>query len=428
MEQFLFDYISFLAKGLTLLFLFGGFVLLIANVLPRQKGAENGQLIVRRLNDHIGNMSLALKSKILDDIALKHDQSVIASQKKRKLKERKKAFKKVAKLKDEEPGEGSDSNESDVKSSNNAYDKQEDKSETTSDKKVEVVEPLVDASNTANKDGKQKQVERKASEYQIQVGKDLLPSQPSKRLFVLEFDGDIYASQSKSLKQEVTALLSLTEAEDEVLVKLKSPGGVVHGYGYAASQLLRLRNKLHLTIAVDEVAASGGYMMACVAERIVAAPFAILGSIGVVAQVPNVHRFLKKHDIDVDVLTAGKYKRTLTMLGENTEEGRKKFLEDMEVAHNLFQQFIAEYRPEIDIDKVSTGEVWYGSKAVDMKLIDGIATSDEYILQKVFDDYDVFEVKWEVQKKPLEYFTNKMAAAVEKAVTSSVTHIVRRIF
>ena len=108
-------------------------------------------------------------------------------------------------------------------------------------------------------------------------------------------------------------------------------------YGLAASQMQRIRDKkLKLTVCVDKVAASGGYMMAVVADKIIAAPFAVLGSIGVLAQVPNFHRLLKKHDVDFEMLTAGKYKRTLTMFGENTDKGREKFQEDIEDTHVLF--------------------------------------------------------------------------------------------
>ena len=105
----------------------------------------------------------------------------------------------------------------------------------------------------------------------------------------------------------------------------------------------------------DKVAASGGYMMACIGDRILSAPFAVLGSIGVVAQIPNLHRLLKKHDVDYEVLTAGEYKRTLTVFGENTDKGRQKFQEDLELTHVLFKDFVSRYRPQLDIDQVLGG-------------------------------------------------------------------------
>lgn len=176
-----------------------------------------------------------------------------------------------------------------------------------------------------------------------------------RRVFVLSFEGDIAASGVESLRREISAVLGTAKDEDEVVVRVDSAGGMVHGYGLGASQLARIRSKgIKLTVAVDKIAASGGYMMAAVADRILAAPFAVVGSIGVVAQIPNVHRLLKKHDVDVEVLTAGRYKRTLDMLGENTEEGREKLRDELHDAHALFQEFIGTYRAGLDLETVST--------------------------------------------------------------------------
>lgn len=200
------------------------------------------------------------------------------------------------------------------------------------------------------------------------------------RLYVLDFDGDIKASATDSLRHEITALLSLATPQDEVVLRLESGGGMVHSYGLASSQLARIRQAgIPLTVCVDKVAASGGYMMACIGEKIISAPFAILGSIGVVAQLPNVHRLLKKHEIDFEVLTAGEYKRTLTVFGENTDKGREKFQEDLEITHELFKGFVSRYRPQLDIDAIATGEVWLGLAAQGKQLVDELMTSDEYL-------------------------------------------------
>jgi serine protease SohB len=200
------------------------------------------------------------------------------------------------------------------------------------------------------------------------------------RVFVLDFDGDIKASATDSLRHEITALLTLATPRDEVVLRLESGGGMVHSYGLAASQLARIRQAgVPLTVCIDKVAASGGYMMACIGEKIVSAPFAVLGSIGVVAQLPNVNRLLKKHDIDFEVLTAGEYKRTLTVFGENTEKGREKFQEDLDITHQLFKDFVSRYRPQLHIDEVATGEVWLGVAALNKHLVDELKTSDEYL-------------------------------------------------
>ncbi|WP_241572843.1 protease SohB [Rosenbergiella nectarea] len=235
-------------------------------------------------------------------------------------------------------------------------------------------------------------------------------------LFLLSFKGSMDAHEVETLRKEVSAVLSVAKPGDEVLLKLESPGGVVHGYGLAASQLQRIRDQgLPLTAVVDKVAASGGYMMACVANHIVAAPFSIIGSIGVVAQIPNIHRLLKKNDIDVELHTAGQYKRTLTMLGENSEEGREKFRQDLDETHQLFKSFVADMRPNLDIDSVATGEHWYGKQALDKGLIDEISTSDALIISKM-QQFRLLSISYARRKTLLERFTQSGASVLEKAI------------
>lgn len=199
-------------------------------------------------------------------------------------------------------------------------------------------------------------------------------------LYVIKFEGDMAATGLKAFREEVSAIINFHRPHDQVLLILESPGGMVHQYGLAAAQLERLRAaNIPLTIAVDTIAASGGYLMAVVANHIMSAPFAVLGSIGVVAQLPNFHRFLDKHNIDVELHTAGKYKRTLTMFGENTREGRAKFQEELNETQVLFKTFVSRYRPQLDMDKVATGEHWYGEDALPLGLIDSLGTSDAFI-------------------------------------------------
>lgn len=234
-----------------------------------------------------------------------------------------------------------------------------------------------------------------------------------KRVFVLDFDGDIKASATETLRESITAVLSIAEPQDEVVVTLESQGGMVHAYGLAASQLARVTAKsIPLTICVDKVAASGGYMMACVADKVLAAPFAIIGSIGVVAQLPNFHKVLKKHDVDYELLTAGEYKRTLTLFGENTEKGRQKFIEDLEDTHELFKDFISEHRTSVNVEDVATGEIWFGSRALEKNLIDAISTSDEY-LTSLHPEADLFEVSYELKKSIQEKLGVGAAALLE---------------
>lgn len=234
-----------------------------------------------------------------------------------------------------------------------------------------------------------------------------------KRVYVISFDGDMKASGVENLGRAVTAVLLVADAaEDEVVIKLESPGGVVHGYGLAAAQLQRIRDKgIPLTAMIDKVAASGGYMMAAVANRIVAAPFAIVGSIGVVAQIPNFNRVLKKHEVDLELHTAGEYKRTLTLFGENTEEGREKFKQELEETHALFKEHIECYRSTLDLAKVATGEHWYGKQAKALHLIDDIMTSDQYLAEAVA-EADVFEISFEARKTMADKLAHLMSAGL----------------
>jgi len=235
-----------------------------------------------------------------------------------------------------------------------------------------------------------------------------------KRIYVLNFHGDIRASAVSSLREEITAILMVATEYDEVFMRLESGGGVVHGYGLAASQLMRLREKnIPLTVSVDKVAASGGYMMACVGNSIIAAPFSIIGSIGVIAQIPNFHKVLKKHDVDFDQFTAGEFKRTVTMFGDNTGEAKAKFREEIEDIHALFKDFIVQHRPDVDIVKVATGESWPGTRALERNLVDELKTSDDYLLENS-KHADIYEISYVTKKSLIEKIGFQFQRLVDK--------------
>lgn len=221
----------------------------------------------------------------------------------------------------------------------------------------------------------------------------------NQKVYVLDFKGDTAASAVENLREEITLILATAKAgRDRVVVRLESPGGMVHSYGLAAAQLVRLRDAgFNLTICVDKVAASGGYMMACIANEIVSAPFAVLGSIGVVAQIPNFNRLLKEKNIDFELYTAGQYKRTVTMFGENTEEGKAKFEQELQQTHELFKHFVEKYRPQLNVELVATGEHWYGKDALELSLVDQLQTSDEYLLS-LLTQHDVYMI--DTRRKP----------------------------
>jgi len=225
------------------------------------------------------------------------------------------------------------------------------------------------------------------------------------------------------LRKAITAVLTMAKPEkDEVMLRLESPGGMVHAYGLAASQLQRIRSReIPLTICVDKVAASGGYMMACVANKLIAAPFAYIGSIGVLVQMPNFNRLLKEKHVDYEMVTAGEYKRTLTMFGENTKKDREKMEEDIQEVHTLFKDFVRTSRPDMAIDKLATGETWLGSRARELGLVDETGTSDEYIAAAC-DNAEVYEVAYEKKKK----ITDKLGSVLEGALDNILMRWLQR--
>ncbi|HBJ90148.1 MAG: protease SohB [Gammaproteobacteria bacterium] len=276
-----------------------------------------------------------------------------------------------------------------------------------------------DEKKQAKSEQKELKAARKKDKSSVEAHAD--PGHEKKRIYVLNFKGNIAADAVVCLREEISAILSLATPADEVVVRLESPGGMVHAYGLASSQLLRLKNaKVPLTICVDKVAASGGYMMACLADKLIAAPFAIIGSIGVIVQLPNFHRVLKKHDVDYEMISAGEFKRTLTTFGEITDKSREKVQEDVQIIHDIFKTWVKEHRASVDIDKVATGETWLGSQAKEKYMVDDIRTSDECILQAC-ESAEVFEVEYEVRKSIQDKLGNVLENSFEKVLSRFFT-------
>lgn len=267
---------------------------------------------------------------------------------------------------------------------------------------------------------KDKQAKKEAKNGSLQAD---LP-----QLYVIDFKGSIDAKEVTSLREEISAILSVASKEDEVFLRLESGGGMVHAYGLAASQLQRLKDQnIPLTISVDKVAASGGYMMACIANKIISAPFAIVGSIGVIAQIPNFNRVLKKHDIEFEQLTAGEYKRTLTMFGENDEVGRDKFKQELQETHDLFKQFVSEHRSQIDIEKIATGEHWYGLQAIERNLVDQISTSDDYMISQL-DSRHIMHIKYTQRKTFADKLGHAASISLENSIFKLMQLNINRLF
>ncbi|PCK29932.1 protease SohB [Pseudoalteromonas piscicida] len=246
----------------------------------------------------------------------------------------------------------------------------------------------------------------------------------TKNVFYIEFNGSMDAHEVSALREEINAILTIADKNtDQVIVSVESGGGVVHGYGLGASQLARIKQAgIPLTVCVDKVAASGGYMMACVADKIIAAPFAIIGSIGVIAQIPNFNRLLKKNNVDFEMVTAGEYKRTLTLFGENTDKGREKFKEEIEETHGLFKHFVADNRADLDIEKVATGEHWFGTQALALKLVDEISTSDD-LLMSLNENHQLYKVAYKAKKGVAEKFGLQLGGAAERLTIKALSKL-----
>lgn len=366
--EFLAEYGAFLLKALTIV---ASIILVVAGIsaVGGKKGQnQDGEITVNKVNDDLEDYKETLESNLFEKEELKAMEKARAKKDKEKAKEEKAKAKALSK----------------------ANKKAGKKTVAQDDSTTEATEEAETA---------------------------------KKRVFVLDFDGDIKASAADLMREEITAVLTMARKEDEVVVRLESGGGMVHSYGLASSQLQRIKDKgIPLTVCIDMVAASGGYMMACIADKIVAAPFAIVGSIGVVAQLPNFSRLLKKNDIDFEMFTAGEYKRTVTMFGHNSAKAKDKFREDLEETHVLFKNHVSNFRPAVNIEEVATGDTWYGQEALKNNLIDELGTSDDYLV-KACEEADVFEVSYEFKKSLQEKLGIAVQMGVEKAATRFLTLI-----
>lgn len=385
--EYLIEIGIFLVKTLAIVFaVFAILSIIVAAGQRSRRHAHRGNIHVTHVNKELESLKDGLQRVVLDKFALK---KYIKEEKKRDKEQSKKLKAEAAKKTKAAPSLEAANSES-------------------------VGDPIRDTT----------QLDGETIESAIPVdGVDNAGPVRRRRVYVLSFDGDMEASGLESLRQEITAVLTMAEPQDEVMLRLESPGGMVHAYGLASSQLLRFKQKnISLTVCVDKVAASGGYMMACVADKLIAAPFAILGSIGVLVQLPNIHRLLKKNDVDFEMITAGEYKRTLTPFSEITEKGREKVKQDVEEMHELFKKWVKQYRPVVDIDQIATGETWVGLQAQERNMVDMISTSDDYLVQAC-DQADVYEVSYEI-RVPLG---EKLGGVLQKAMDKTLMNWWQRL-
>jgi serine protease SohB len=380
--EFLIEYGVFLAKAITIVVAIIVVIGALANLGNKNKKSTEGHIEITNMSEDLEEVKDGMLEELLSEDDYKALQKEKKKEEKAKEKEEKQRLKELKKQQKQNKGSNDIEKADDVSNDDSSAEEKDS----------------VDSGDEQNKEQDKEQ--------------------DKGRLFVLNFDGDVEASAVENLREEITAVISAADNCDSVLIRLESPGGMVHAYGLAASQLTRIKAAgLKLVIAVDQVAASGGYMMACVADEIIAAPFAVVGSIGVVAELPNFHRLLKHNKVDYEQHTAGEYKRTLTMFSENSDTARTKFKQELEETHELFKQFIRDNRPALDIDKVATGEHWYGIQALELGLIDDIKTSDDFIVDAAKSS-DVYEIIYEVKKPLAQRLSFSLQSAIERAFLS----------
>lgn len=379
--EFIAQYLMFLAKAVTIVV---AIIFIISALGSNNKGkrpGRKGNMKVTRLNDHYDDMKDELRFAVLDKDELKQTQKLQKKEQKAEAKSKKKQLKEQAKS---------------------------DAAQSSS---------MAETASVITQDADEPKATNSPAVVAEQVTQVNAVSTRKQRVYVLNFIGDPAAEAVDSLREEITTLLAMAEPQDEVVLRLESPGGMVHAYGLAASQLARIRDrKIPLTICVDKVAASGGYMMACLADKLIAAPFAYIGSIGVLVSMPNFHRVLKKYDVDYELISAGEFKRTLTPFGEVTEKGREKVQEEVEEMHEIFKDWVKQHRPSVDVEKVGTGETWIGTLAKERYMVDEIRTSDECIAHAC-ENADVYELEYEIRKS----LQDKLSAALEGASTRLIS-------
>lgn len=252
-----------------------------------------------------------------------------------------------------------------------------------------------------------------------------------KTAVLLSFNGDINATEVIEFGRAVSMIVQMKDLVSEVYIIINSGGGVVNGYGLLASEIERLHySEIETYALIDQVAASGGYMAACVANHVVAAPFAYIGSIGVVSEMPNFNQILSDNGINIEQHTAGKSKRTVTPLGKITDEDRNEFKKKLERIHRSFINHVSHYRNINDADEnknsiIFSGDYWIAEETVELELglVDEISTSQEFLLDKM-KEYNIIEITFQENK------TKKSKLSLLNSLTtlfSSANEIIKNI-
>ena len=224
-------------------------------------------------------------------------------------------------------------------------------------------------------------------------------------LYYLEFEGDIQASEAAKLKQEILVCLQVAKPTDVFLILVESSGGSVSNYGDLYSVMEMIKKRGHtLWVAIDRVAASGGYLISLPADKIFATPFALIGSIGVLSEVPNFGGLLDKYGVKMEEYTAGERKMNISMFRENGEEQKEHHRKKLGKIHELFKAQLVKYRggliekKGVDIGELMEGDFWMGENAFELGLVDELKSSVEILLDEK-DHFNILKVNYHNEPK-----------------------------
>lgn len=185
---------------------------------------------------------------------------------------------------------------------------------------------------------------------------------------------------SKVYLESITSIKKDKDIKALVL-RINSPGGAVGPSQEIYSEILKLREKIPVIASLGAVAASGGYYIACGADKILTNPGTVTGSIGVIAQFVNYKELLEWAKVDVEVLKSGKFKDSGSPLKDLTPEERAYLQSTIDDVHNQFKKAVGDTRklkPE-EVNAIADGRIFTGQQAVDLKLVDEIGTMNDAI-------------------------------------------------
>ncbi|MDP3296608.1 MAG: signal peptide peptidase SppA [Thermodesulfovibrionia bacterium] len=166
-----------------------------------------------------------------------------------------------------------------------------------------------------------------------------------------------------------------------VVIRIDSPGGAVAPAQEIYKEIVKLKKEKKVVASMGSVAASGGYYIACPADKIVANPGTLTGSIGVIMEIPNIEGLMKKIGVETKVIKSGKHKDIASMFKSMTEEERKILQSVLDDVHDQFIRAVSEGRnmKYENIKELADGRIFTGKKAKELGLVDTLGNLDDAV-------------------------------------------------